>query len=159
MICCPPLALATARSAPSCMPAAAIAVRVHEFAGAWVRDHGQDVTVITTFPNHPVGRIPLQYRGRWWVTEQLDGIRVLRNWLYAVPNRGVGRRGLDHLSFMLTALLFGLPRLRQVDVVLASSPTLFSAVSASLSARVRPHPVVLEVRRPWPVGILSLALI
>jgi glycosyltransferase involved in cell wall biosynthesis len=137
---------------------AAPAARVHEFARAWVRDHGQDVTVITTFPNHPVGRIPPQYRGRWWVTERLDGIRVLRNWLYAVPNRGVGRRGLDHLSFMLTALLFGLPRLRQVDIVLASSPTLFSAVSAWLIARIRRVPFVLEVRDLWPEAIVGLGL-
>jgi glycosyltransferase involved in cell wall biosynthesis len=137
---------------------AAPAARVHEFARAWVRDHGHDVTVITTFPNHPVGRIPPAYRGRWWATERLDGIRVLRCWLYAVPNRGVGRRGLDHLSFMLTALAFGLPRLGKVDVVLASSPTLFSALSAWLIARVRRVPFVLEVRDLWPEAIVGLGL-
>jgi glycosyltransferase involved in cell wall biosynthesis len=137
---------------------AAPAARVHEFARAWVRA-GHAVTVITTFPNHPLGRIPLAYRGRWWATERLDGIRVLRCWLYAVPNRGVGRRGLDHLSFMLTALLFGLPRLGKVDVVIASSPTLFSALAAWLIARVRRIPFVLEVRDLWPEAIVGLGLI
>jgi len=137
---------------------AAPAARVHEFARAWVRDHGHDVTVITTFPNHPLGRIPPAYRGRWWATERLDGIRVLRCWLYAVPNRGVGRRGLDHLSFMLTALVFGLPRLGKVDVVLASSPTLFSALSAWVIARLRRVPFVLEVRDLWPEAIVGLGL-
>ena len=99
---------------------AAPAARVHEFARAWVRA-GHAVSVITTFPNHPLGRIPAAYRGRWWATEWLDGIRVLRCWLYAVPNQGVGRRGLDHLSFMLTAVVFGLPRLGRVEVVIAPS--------------------------------------
>jgi len=136
---------------------AAPAARVHEFARAWVRA-GNDVSVITTFPNHPLGQIPPTYRGRWWSTERLDGIRVLRCWLYAVPNRGVGRRGLDHLSFMLTALLFGLPRLPAVDVVVASSPTLFSAVAAWLIARLRRVPFVLEVRDLWPAAIVSLGL-
>jgi glycosyltransferase involved in cell wall biosynthesis len=136
---------------------AAPAARVHEFARAWVRD-GHEVTVITTFPNHPGGRIPAAYRGRWWSTETLDGIRVLRCWLYAVPNRGVGRRGLDHLSFMLTALLLGLPRLGAVDVVVASSPTLFSAVAAWLIARIRRVPFVLEVRDLWPAAIVGLGL-
>jgi glycosyltransferase involved in cell wall biosynthesis len=136
---------------------AAPAARVHEFARAWVRA-GNDVSVITTFPNHPVGRIPAAYRGRLWSTERLDGIRVLRCWLYAVANRGVGRRGLDHLSFMFTALLFGLPRLRTVDVVVASSPTLFSALAAWLIARVRRVPFVLEVRDLWPAAIVSLGL-
>ena len=133
------------------------AARIHEFSRAWVRA-GHAVTVVTTFPNHPSGRIPRQYHGKYWSTEHLDGIRVLRCWLYAVPNRGVGRRGLDHLSFMLTALLFGLPRLGRVDVVIASSPTLFSAVAAWLIATIKRVPFVLEVRDLWPEAIVSLGL-
>ena len=136
---------------------AAPAARVHEFARAWVRA-GHEVSVITTFPNHPVGRIAPQYRGRWWSTERLDGIRVLRCWLYAAPNRGVGRRGLDHLSFMVTSLVFGLPRLGPVDVVIASSPTLFSALSAWIIAKVKHAPFVLEVRDLWPEAIVELGL-
>jgi glycosyltransferase involved in cell wall biosynthesis len=88
----------------------------------------------------------------------MDGIRVLRCWLYAVPNRGVGRRGLDHLSFMLSALAFGLPRLGSVDVVIASSPTLFSALSAWIMARAKRVPFVLEVRDLWPEAIVDLGL-
>jgi colanic acid biosynthesis glycosyl transferase WcaI len=136
---------------------AAPAARVHEMARAWVRA-GHQVSVITTFPNHPLGRIPAEYRRRLWATECLDGIRVLRCWLYAVPNRGVGRRGMDHLSFMLTSLAFGLPRLGRVDVVVASSPTLFSALSAWCMARLRRVPLVLEVRDLWPEAIVGLGL-
>src|SRR5689334_5328257 len=136
---------------------AAPAARVHEFARAWVKA-GHHVDVVTTFPNHPVGRIPPEYHGRAWSTEWRDGIRVLRCWLYAVPNRGVGRRGLDHLSFMVTALLFGLPRLRQVDVVIASSPTLFSALAALLIARIKRVLFVMEVRDLWPEAIVDLGL-
>src|SRR5579864_2724086 len=136
---------------------AAPAARVHELARAWVRA-GHQVTVLTTFPNHPLGRIPPEYQHHAWSTEVLDGIRVLRCWLYAVPNRGVGRRGLDHLSFMFTSLAFGLPRLRKVDIVIASSPTLFSALSGWLIARMRRVPFVLEVRDLWPEAIVDLGL-
>jgi glycosyltransferase involved in cell wall biosynthesis len=137
---------------------AAPAARVHEFARAWVAS-GHCVDVLTTFPNHPLGRVPAEYRAKPWATETLDGIRVLRCWLYAVPNRGVGRRGLDHLSFMVTSLLFGLPRIRRTNVVIASSPTLFSALSAWLIARVKRVPFVLEVRDLWPEAIVELDLI
>jgi glycosyltransferase involved in cell wall biosynthesis len=136
---------------------AAPAARVHELARAWVKA-GHDVSVLTTFPNHPLGRIPERYRGRGWATEWLDGIRVLRCWLYAVPNRGVGRRGLDHLSFMVTSVLFGLPRLGPQDVVVVSSPTLFSALSAWLIATLRRVPFVLEIRDLWPEAIVDLGL-
>jgi glycosyltransferase involved in cell wall biosynthesis len=136
---------------------AAPAARVHEFARAWVRS-GHAVSVVTTFPNHPVGRTAPEYRGRLWATERLDGMRVLRCWLYAVPNRGVGKRGLDHLSFMVSAVLLGLPRLGPTDVVIASSPTLFSALSAWLLARAKRVPFVLEVRDLWPEAIVELGL-
>lgn len=136
---------------------AAPAARVHEFARFWVQ-RGHPVDVVTTFPNHPLGRIPPEYTGRAWSTEWLDGMRVLRCWLYAVPNRGVGRRGLDHLSFMLTSVLFGLPRLRKVDVVIASSPTLFSGLSGWVMSRIRGVPFVLEVRDLWPEAIVDLGL-
>lgn len=136
---------------------AAPAARVHEFARAWVQA-GHAVSVVTTFPNHPLGHVPSRYHGKAWSTEHLDGIRVLRCWLYAVPNRGVGRRGLDHLSFMATSLLFGLPRLDRTDVVIASSPTLFSALSAWVIARSKRVPFVLEVRDLWPEAIVDLGL-
>jgi len=136
---------------------AAPAARVHEFARCWVHS-GHQVDVVTTFPNHPLGRIAPEYNGRAWSTEWLDGIRVLRCWLYAVPNRGVGRRGLDHLSFMMTSVVFGLPRLRKVDVVIASSPTLFSALSGWVMSRIRGVPFVLEVRDLWPEAIVELGL-
>ncbi len=136
---------------------AAPAARVHELSRAWVKA-GHQVSVVTAFPNHPSGVVPSEYRERWWATECLDGIRVLRCWLFAAPNRGVGRRGLDHLSFMVTAVLLGLPRLGQVDVVIASSPTLFSALSGWVIARLKRVPFVMEVRDLWPEAILALGL-
>jgi glycosyltransferase involved in cell wall biosynthesis len=59
---------------------------------------------------------------------------------------------------MVTSLLFGLPRLNQVDIVIASSPTLFSALSAWLMACWKRVPFVLEVRDLWPDAIVDLGL-
>lgn len=136
---------------------AAPAARVHELSRAWARD-GQQVTVLTGFPNFPTGVIPGAYRGGWQSTELLDGIRVLRSWVYALPNRAVGERGLNHLSFMASSMLFGLPRLGRVDVVIASSPTLFSALSAWAIARLHRVPFVLEVRDLWPDAFVELGV-
>ncbi len=136
---------------------AAPAARVHELSRAWVRASHQ-VTVVTGFPNHPTGVVPPEYRGKLAATEWLDGVRVLRNWLYAVPNRGLARRGVNHLSFMATSLLLGLPRLGRVDVVIASSPTLFSAVSARLMAGILRAPFVLEVRDLWPEAFVEVGV-
>lgn len=136
---------------------AAPAARVHELSRAWVRE-GQRVTVLTGFPNFPTGVIPGAYRGRWQATESLDGIRVLRSWVYALPNRAVGERGLNHLSFMASSLVFALPRLGPIDVVIASSPTLFSALSGWALARLHRVPFVLEVRDLWPDAFVDLGV-
>jgi glycosyltransferase involved in cell wall biosynthesis len=60
---------------------------------------------------------------------------------------------------MVTALAFGGPRLGHIDVVIASSPTLFSALAAWLIARQKQVPFVLEVRDLWPEAIVDLGLI
>lgn len=136
---------------------AAPAARVHELSRAWV-SMGQSVTVLTGFPNFPTGRVPPAYRGRLMATEWLDGIRVLRQWLYAAPSQGIRNRLLSHLSFMVTAVVLGLPRLGRVDVVVASSPTLLSAVSAWFIASLRRVPFVLEVRDLWPEAFVELGV-
>lgn len=137
---------------------AAPSMRLHGFGQHWAAQ-GHEVTVLTGFPNHPTGVIPPAYRGKVIQEERIDGIRVLRNWLYATPNRGFALKTLGHLSFMVTAVLLGLPRLGPVDVVIASSPTFFTAISAWLIARLRGVPMVFEVRDLWPAVFVDLGVL
>ena len=78
--------------------------RISEFSKQWVLD-GHQVTVITGMPNHPNGSILKQYKGKLTVDENIDGVCVLRNWLYATPNRGVIKKTISHLSFMVSTVL------------------------------------------------------
>jgi glycosyltransferase involved in cell wall biosynthesis len=137
---------------------AAPSVRLHGFGKHWAAG-GHHVTVLTGFPNHPTGVIPPEYRGRVVQREWIDGIRVLRNWLYATPNRGFALKTLGHLSFMVTAFAMGLPRLGPVDVVIASSPTFFTAISAWVISRLKRVPMVFEVRDLWPAVFVDLGVL
>lgn len=136
----------------------AASYRVFEMARVWAAA-GHAVTAVTGFPNHPTGVIPPQYRGRLTAEEDLDGVRVLRNWVYATPNQGFVRRTLGHLAFTLSAVLFSLRRSGAADVVLVSSPTLFSAIAAWCFSRVKRAPLVLEVRDLWPAALVDLGLL
>jgi glycosyltransferase involved in cell wall biosynthesis len=132
--------------------------RLLEMGRAWAA-LGHQVTVVTNFPNHPTGVIPMAYRGRSFAVEDVQGMRVLRCRTYATPNRGFARRTLGHLVFMVQALLQATPHLRGSDVVIVSSPTLFSVVAAWLIAlRVR-APYVFEVRDLWPAIFVELGVI
>lgn len=132
--------------------------RLSETARAW-RDAGHDVTVLTGFPNHPTGILRPGDRGRLFREDRVDGIRVLRCWLYATPNRGFLKKTFGHLSFMTTSVLLGAPRAKRPDVIVVSSPTFFSVFSAWFLSRVWRRPFVFEVRDLWPAIFTELGVL
>ena len=62
--------------------------RVYELAREWVRC-GNQVTVLTAFAHHPTGQKQPQDRGVITRRENVDGIDVVRSYIYATPNKGV----------------------------------------------------------------------
>jgi len=130
------------------------ASRTHEHARRWAAD-GHDVTVITGVPNHPRGRLFAGYRNRWIQEERIDGIRVIRTWMYLTANEGFVRRTLNYLLFAATAVLAS-PRAERPDVVVATSPQFFCGLAGAVVARLRRRPFVLEVRDLWPDSIVQL---
>ena len=132
--------------------------RLVEMGREWVA-LGHDVTVVTNFPNHPTGIVPETYRGRSFQIEEAHGLRILRCRTYATPNHGFAKRTLGHLVFMVESVLQATPHLRGTDVIVASSPTLFAAVSALVISRRLGVPYVIEVRDLWPAIFVDLGVI
>jgi glycosyltransferase involved in cell wall biosynthesis len=132
--------------------------RVSELCREWVRD-GHEVTVVTGVPNHPTGIVPAEYRGTIFRRETLDGITVLRNWLYTTPNEGLLRKTLSHISFMLSTMVLTTPRLGGCDVIVVSSPAFFAVISAWFMSRIWRIPYVFEVRDLWPGIFIELGVL
>lgn len=132
--------------------------RVYEMARAWAR-HGRRVKVLTGFPNHPRGIVPPQHRGKVFQRESIDGIEVYRCWMFTAPNRGLVRRTLCYLSFMLSAIVFGLCRAGRADCVIATSPQIFVAVAGWVLSRIKRAPFIFEVRDLWPEEIVAVGAI
>jgi glycosyltransferase involved in cell wall biosynthesis len=132
--------------------------RVSELSQAWA-EMGHDVTVVTGLPNHPTGRIPAEYQGTVFRRERLGNVTVLRNWLYATPNEGFLKKTLSHVSFMMSSAVLSTFRLRRPDVIVVSSPTFFSVLSAWFMSRVRRVPFVFEVRDLWPGIFIELGVL
>src|SRR6516164_8478827 len=83
------------------------ALRTYEHCRGWAQE-GVSVTVITTAPNFPTGKVQKPYRNWLYKREVLDGIDVVRVWSFLAPNKGVVLRALDFASFALSATLAGL---------------------------------------------------
>ena len=116
---------------------------------------GHTVTVVTGFPNYPTGIVPPSYRGRFRMVEEMDGIRVIRTWVYATPNRGVVRRILNHLSFAFSSLA-ATRLLGKVDVFFVESPPLFTGLAALAYRRLKRAPYVFNVSDIWPQSAVEL---
>lgn len=135
----------------------ALPARITEMAKVWVED-GHDVTVLTAFPHHPLGTIPPEYRRKLVVREKWGGIEVVRCWLLALPNRRMWQRTLCQVSFGATALLLGFRQVHEPDVIIVSSPPMFTAPAAWLTARLKRKPFVFEVRDLWPAVFVEMGV-
>ncbi|MEK7469140.1 MAG: glycosyltransferase family 4 protein [Planctomycetota bacterium] len=131
------------------------AARVHELSREWVR-LGQDVTVLTGFAHHPTGVLAPQDRGRFTRRERIDGIDVIRSYVWATPNRGTVKRMASYASFMLSAAVIGAVRAKRPDVVIATSPQLLCGCAGYAVARRFNAPFVFEVRDLWPESIMAV---
>ena len=130
------------------------ASRTHEHCRRWV-DEGHEVTVITGVPNHPAGVLFAGYRNRWIREEEIDGIRVIRTWMFLAANAGFAKRILNYVLFAVTAVIAS-KRVRNPDLVLATTPQFFCGLAGAVIARIKRLPFVLEVRDLWPKSIVEL---
>lgn len=132
------------------------AARVYELSRHWVAA-GHRVTVLTGFPNHPTGLVVPGYRRAWrrgTYREWMDGIEVVRTWLYPAPNRLPRERVLNYTSFFISACVRGV-FLPSPHVVIGTSPQLLTGLAGWWIARTKGCPFVFEIRDLWPESLMA----
>ncbi len=118
---------------------------------------GYRVTVLTEFPNHPLGIIPERYRFKLFERETYRGIEIIRSFVNASPNKSFINRILFYLSFMISSIIAGMKlKDRKYDVVYATSPPLFVGLSGYIISRLKGSRFVFEVRDIWPDAAIAL---
>jgi glycosyltransferase involved in cell wall biosynthesis len=130
------------------------ASRTFENCSRWVKD-GHRVTVLTCAPNHPKGVVYPGYSNKWSQWEEQSGVSVLRVKTYVTANEGIFKRTLNYLSYMASATLFA-KSVRDVDLVISTSPQFFCGVAGLFVARLKRRPWLLEIRDLWPESIVSV---
>jgi glycosyltransferase involved in cell wall biosynthesis len=129
------------------------ATRTYEHCRAWIK-YGAEVTVITCFPNFPQGKVYEGYKNNWKKTEWIDGIKVIRVWLFISANHGFFKRIVDYISFSFTSFLAGLSQ--KCDVIIATSPQFFTALAGRTLSFWKREPWIMEVRDLWPESIKTV---
>ncbi|GBF18521.1 MULTISPECIES: glycosyltransferase family 4 protein [Arenibacter] len=129
------------------------ATRTHEHCKEWVKN-GVDVTVITCVPNFPEGKVYKGYKNKFYQKEIIDGIKVIRVWTYITANEGFFKRTIDYISFMISSFLIGL--FIKCDVIIATSPQFFTAISGRWLSFWKRAKWVMEIRDIWPESIKAV---
>lgn len=123
-------------------------MRVYYHAKYWVKV-GCKVSILTKPPNHPQGIVYPGYSNKWHSVEYVDGIDVHRIWSYIARYEGTIKRIMAAVSFAFNAWIQSY-RIREIDIVIATSPTPFAALAGYMIALTKRVPFIFEVRDVWP---------
>ena len=124
-------------------------VRLFELATR-MRDKGHDITVITAVPNRPIGRIFDGYRGKLRMVEDLQGIKVIRTWLWPTKSAKSFQRMRCDCSFMCTSALLGSWGVGKQDILIYQSPPLVSVLNAYVISRLTGAKTIMWNGDIWP---------
>ncbi len=133
------------------------AIWIHELAVDLIA-RGHQVTVLTAFPNYPRRTVFEGYRGKLLMREQMDGVQVIRCWIYASPNESLWSRALNFGSFCSSAMLGGMLASRP-DVVYSILPPLPLGLTASLVGFVKRAPIVVNIQDIYPDIAMALGIL
>ena len=125
---------------------------VSELAKYW-QPQVEKVSVITSHPNFPKGKLFENHKNKWIVRNNEKDIHVIRLKTYLYKNDGFIRRSLDFLSFGVNAFIYGIFK-KKDDIIIGVSPQLFCALSACLIAQLVKKDFVLILCDLWPDSIL-----
>jgi len=115
---------------------------------------GHKVTVITGFPNYPIGRIYPGYRKKLFSMEHKNGVKIIRVWLFASPKTGAVARLLNYLSFMFSSIIAGIFT-GSTDCTIATSGPLFAALAGYIISIIKRSSFIFDVRDIWPERIYA----
>lgn len=120
---------------------------------------GMDVSILTAMPNYPAMQIQKGYEGKWYIKDSFEGITVHRSWIFVKKSNSISIRLLNYFSFVFSALICGLFKVKKHDIVICESPPLFLGITAMLLKWMRGSKLVFNVSDLWPESAEKLDLV
>lgn len=122
----------------------------------YLQKYGDELVIVASDLNYQTGQRTVDHKGL--VTEQVvEGVRIYRTYIYPAIHRSYFWRILSFFSFMFSSI-FAAMRVKDVDIVMGTTPPIFQAFSAWFVAFLRRKPFLLEVRDLWPEFIVSMGV-
>jgi glycosyltransferase involved in cell wall biosynthesis len=123
-----------------------------------LKDKGVDVEILTAMPNYPKMEIFEAYKGKKYVEEEMDGMKIYRSRIFVSKSKGIIKRLMNYFSFVYTSYIRG-RKLGEFDYVLCESPPLFLGYSATRLAKKLKAKLIFNVSDLWPESAEKLDLV
>ncbi|MDV2480881.1 glycosyltransferase family 4 protein [Methanoculleus sp. Wushi-C6] len=120
---------------------------------------GIDVTVLAPHPTFPTGSFPRTWKRS--ETRWVDGVRVVRLWTWqpGSGDPGFPSRMAYYLLFPLHAALWLLANRSRFDVIVTSTPPLFTGIPGYVLKRTSNVRWILDIRDLWIDASISLGFL
>lgn len=132
--------------------------RLHDLAKRAVSS-GHEITVMTSMPNYPKGKVFPEYKGKFSYRENIDGVKVVRSWIFASRSKGLIPQLTVYFSFVFSSILVGTFRLPKADFLICESPPLFLGFSALVLKFIKGARLVMNISDLWPESAVQLGMI
>lgn len=119
-------------------------------------DSGQEFTIVASDLNYLSGKKVAGAAASQG--EDYDGVQVRRAWTYSALHTSFVWRVVSFLSFMVTSVWTAL-KVKNVDLVMGTSPPIFQAVSAWVVSVLKWRPFLLEIRDLWPEFAVDMGVL
>lgn len=123
----------------------------------YLRDCGHDMVIVASDSNYQTGLRTVKRKGLF-VAQNIEGIQVLRAYSAQTLHLSYFGRLISFISFMFSSVWAAL-QVKDVDLIMGTTPPIFQAVSAWFVALLRRKPFLLEVRDLWPEFAVSMGVI
>jgi len=123
----------------------------------FLQAQGHELVIVASDLNYQTGQRTVERKGIY-AEQWIDGVQILRAYIYPALHRSYLWRVVSFLSFMFSSVWTAL-RVRDVDLVMGTTPPIFQAVSAWFVALIRRKPFLLEVRDLWPEFGVSMGVL
>ncbi|MTJ08370.1 glycosyltransferase family 4 protein [Anabaena sp. UHCC 0204] len=119
---------------------------------------GHQVRVVTAMPNYPERQIYQEYRGKFYINEETNGVQIQRSYVWIRPQPNLLDRVLLDASFVVTSFFPAFLGWRP-EVILLTSPSLPVCIPATLLGFLRSCPVVLNLQDILPEAAIHVGLL
>ena len=135
--------------------------RFNEMTKVW-SSQGHKITVLGGMVSYTTGKKERKYKNKYFYTEDefYEGVTVIRCHVSERYNLNFIGRLWSYFSFVFSSTYAGLFKTKgKYDVILVTSPPLFTGITAVIVSFFKKLPIVFEVRDLWPESAIDTGVL